>query len=196
MRACAALALFLGLAASAMADVEQGVEAWKQGDFRAALEQFRPAAEQGDARAQFYLAEAFNLGRGTVQDYAEALKWYVKAADGGNIDAQDKLCTAYFFGENIIRKDEALAVKMCAGAAQAGRVYAAFLAGYLYDFGKGVTADRRARRAVLQDRGRRRERRRAGSAGAHVLLRSGRGPGLRGSGQVEREGCGGGPALR
>jgi hypothetical protein len=73
MRVCAALVLFLSLAASAMADVEQGVEAWKRGDHRAALEQFKPAAEQGDARAQFYLAEAYNLGRGTVQDYAEAL---------------------------------------------------------------------------------------------------------------------------
>ena len=50
MRLCAALALFLGLAASASADVEKGVEAWKRGEYRAALEQFRPAAEQGDAR--------------------------------------------------------------------------------------------------------------------------------------------------
>ena len=88
MRLCAALALFLGLAASASADVEKGVEAWKRGEYRAALEQFRPAAEQGDARAQFYVAEAYNFGRGTVQDYAEALKWYVKAADAGNVDAQ------------------------------------------------------------------------------------------------------------
>ena len=65
-----------------------------------------------------------------------------KAAEQGQLEAQDKLCTAYFFGENIIRKDEAEAAKMCAGAAaRRARCTPAFLAGYLYDFGKGVPAD-------------------------------------------------------
>jgi TPR repeat protein len=62
-----------------------------QGEF----EHLKPAAEHGDGRAQFHLAEAYNLGRGTVQDYAEALKWYRKAADGGDVDAQTKLCIAF-----------------------------------------------------------------------------------------------------
>ena len=141
MRAGATLAMFLAFAGEAWADVQAGVDAWSKGDYRTAFDQFKPAAEAGDAKAQFYLAEAFNLGRGTVQDYAEALKWYRKAADQAHPEAMEKLCSAYFFGENIIRKDEIEAAKTCAGAAKAGKVYAAFLAGYLYDFGKGVAVD-------------------------------------------------------
>ena len=106
----------------ALADFDAGLEAYNKGDYKVAFDQFKEAAEQGDARAQFYLAESYNGGQGTVQDYSEALNWYRKAAEQLNPEALDKLCSAYFYGENIIRKDEAEAAKTCAAAARKGKI--------------------------------------------------------------------------
>jgi hypothetical protein len=41
----------------------------------------RPLADHGDAKAQSYLDLVYAQGRGVAQDYAEAVKWYRKAAD-------------------------------------------------------------------------------------------------------------------
>ena len=46
-------------------------------------EQWRKAAEQGDAKAQYYLGHCYNMGEGVAQDKAEAVKWYRKAAEQG-----------------------------------------------------------------------------------------------------------------
>ena len=91
MRAGVTLAILLACAGVAWADFQAGLEAWNKGDYRAAFDQFKPGAEQGDAKAQFYLGEAFNLGRGTVQDYVEALKWYRKAAEQGQPEAHGEV---------------------------------------------------------------------------------------------------------
>jgi len=45
-------------------------------------------AELGDASAQVTLGVNYGWGRGVPQDYAEAVKWYRKAAAQGNVDGQ------------------------------------------------------------------------------------------------------------
>ena len=73
-----ALALFLlSWSVSGQAqDVQKGMEAFDQGDFETALEEWRPLAEQGFAVAQFMLD--FDLlnsrGDGVPQDDTEAAK--------------------------------------------------------------------------------------------------------------------------
>ena len=141
MRVFLTLVLGLAFAGAALADFDKARDAYNRGEYKAAFEEFKQIAEQGDARAQFYLAESYNNGQGSVQDYAEALNWYRKAAEQNNPEALDRLCSAYYYGENIIRKDEAEAAKMCAGAGRKGKAGAAFLGAYLYDLGKGVPAD-------------------------------------------------------
>jgi len=101
MRAGAILGVLLAFAGSAWADFQAGLQAWEKADFRTAFDQFKPDAEAGDAKAQFYLGEAFSLGRGTVQDYAEALKWYRKAADQGLASAQNSLGVMYYNGQGV-----------------------------------------------------------------------------------------------
>ncbi len=141
MRRFATLVIFLALAGTARAEFQKGLDAWNGGDYKTAFEEFKQAAEQGDARAQFYLGEAYNRGRGVLQDYADALTWYRKAAEQNNADAQETLCSMYFFGQGIVPQDYAEGAKMCAGAGKQGRVYPAYLGGYLYEFGKGVNVD-------------------------------------------------------
>ena len=71
----------LGLTAPAWAGVNEGVAAYNRGDFATALREWRPLAEQGVAEAQFNLGLMYYDGEGVPQDYAEAVKWYRKAAE-------------------------------------------------------------------------------------------------------------------
>ena len=59
------------------------------------------AAEKGDANAQFSLAEIYDMGRGVVQDDAEAVRWYRRAADQGHVQAQHNLGVAYALGSSV-----------------------------------------------------------------------------------------------
>jgi TPR repeat protein len=60
------------------------------------------AAENGVAEAQLWLGVAFDqhvwFG---VTDKQESLKWFQRAAEGGNPDAQDTLGVCYEFGEGV-----------------------------------------------------------------------------------------------
>ena len=78
------LALCLTLLATpAGADPAAGVVAHMRGDFKAAYREWKPLADQGNARAQWGLALLYKEGQGVPQDYAEAAKWARKAADQG-----------------------------------------------------------------------------------------------------------------
>ena len=84
-----------------MADLEKGVEAHKAGDYIAALHEFRPLAEQGDAEAQSMLGFMYHHGEGVAQDDAQAVKWHRKAAGQGNADGQYNLGVIYATGKGV-----------------------------------------------------------------------------------------------
>jgi cell division septation protein DedD len=73
----------------AAADVKAGVDAWSRGDYRKAVEQWRPDAIKGDPDAQFNLAQAYKLGRGVPLDMPMAESWFRKAAMQGHSQAED-----------------------------------------------------------------------------------------------------------
>lgn len=79
----------LGLAVPVFADVKAGVDAWSRGDYRRAIDEWRPAAIKGDADAQFNLGQAYKLGRGVPVDMPMAEGWYRKAALQGHMQAED-----------------------------------------------------------------------------------------------------------
>ena len=60
--AFAALILLVGSIAQASAGMKEGVAAYQRGDYAAALGQFKPLAEKGDPKAQFYLGEMYGQG--------------------------------------------------------------------------------------------------------------------------------------
>ena len=93
--------LALVLAPPAWAGFQEGVDAYKRGDYDTALKEFRPLAEQGDALAQFKLGRMYAKGRGVPQDYQEAAKWYRLAAEQGYAMAQGALGDTYRVGIGV-----------------------------------------------------------------------------------------------
>jgi TPR repeat protein len=63
------------------------------------LREWRPLAEQGDARAQFDLGLLYENGDGVPRDYAKARQWYEKSAAQGGTKAQFYLGMQAAFGE-------------------------------------------------------------------------------------------------
>ena len=85
------------------ASIEDGQAAYNTGDYKAALEIWRPLAEQGNARAQNNLGVMYENGKGVPQNIAEAVKWYRLAAEQGHGGAQNNLGLIYAIGRGIRR---------------------------------------------------------------------------------------------
>ncbi len=56
-----------------------------------AVEWWRQAANLGYVHAQYVLGDAYFNGRGIPQSYEQALSWFAKAANQGDVDAKDRL---------------------------------------------------------------------------------------------------------
>ncbi len=89
----------------AFADVKAGVDAWSRGEYKKAVENWRPLAIAGDADAQFNLGQAYKLGRGVPVDLALAEEWYRKAAFQGHVQAEDAYGLTLFQNS---KRDEAV----------------------------------------------------------------------------------------
>ena len=100
-RVALAVARLIGLATPSQADYQAGQAAYRLGDYATALQEFKPLAERGDARAQASLGFMYDKGQGVSQDHAEALKWYRKAAEQGEAMAQFNLGTMYAVGQSV-----------------------------------------------------------------------------------------------
>ncbi len=84
LRLSTRVAHFLGVALPEETDFEVGVEAWGRGDYDAAVQEFRPLAEQGHAQAQMNLGIIYSQGRGVPKDSVQAYRWYTLAASQGD----------------------------------------------------------------------------------------------------------------
>lgn len=58
-------------------------------------------AQQGDPQAQLFVGYLYETGQGVRQDYAEAIRWYRKAAEQGNTIAQAQLGNMYRLGKGV-----------------------------------------------------------------------------------------------
>ncbi len=135
-----AVALLIGLAVPAWADYLDGMVAYVLGEYATALQEFKPLADKGHAKAQAGLGLMYELGRGVPQDYAEAVKWYHKAAEQGNAGGQNGLGWMYYHGQGV-PQDYAEAVKWTRKAAEQGVARAQHLLGFMYREGQGVPQD-------------------------------------------------------
>jgi TPR repeat protein len=93
-----AITVSLPLRAESLRD---GVDAYNNGQYVEASEVFRALAEQGDAKAQFNLAQMYSNGQGVVQDHRLAVRWWRRAAEQGDPDAQMNVGVSYGFGQGV-----------------------------------------------------------------------------------------------
>ena len=100
------------------------------------------SAESGDAAAQVELGILYysGLADSPRPDYAEALKWFQRAADQGNADAQDRIGLMYYSGKGV-PQDFAEAAHWYQLAAQGGNYHARLMLSDMYRGGVGVPRD-------------------------------------------------------
>ena len=58
-------------------------------------------ADQGNADAQLNLGLMYEYGKGTEEDYTQAVRWYRKAAEQGDTIAQLNLAVMYKYGTGV-----------------------------------------------------------------------------------------------
>ena len=87
-KALAALLLLTLLCGPARAGFDEGLAAFYNFDYDAALNEWIPLAEAGDPRAQYQVALMYYRGEGLPQDYEKAVLWYRRSAERGDVDAQ------------------------------------------------------------------------------------------------------------
>ena len=145
------LVLFFVLVLHAFADFQTALDAYNNKDSATALKEFQPLAEQGDARAQYYLGDLYGFGDGVSQNDAEAEKWFQlalenlpKLAEKGDAEAQYELgLMSYDWGGYYgIPFDVKEIVKWWTMAAEQGHVEAQKGLGEVYYYGEeGVPKD-------------------------------------------------------
>lgn len=120
--------------------VDDGFDAFPNGNHELPFELISDSAEQGNAIAQYSLGVLYDIGNGVPQDFTEATKWYRLAADQGNASAQAGLGWLYRTG-NSVPQDYTEAAKWYGLAARRGVAPAQFSLGMAYDAGNGVPQD-------------------------------------------------------
>jgi len=103
------------------------------------FENTKAKAEQGNPSSQCALGEIYSHGfLGVTKNDAEAVKWFQKAAEQGDAEAEDDLGICYRDGLGI-PKDAVEAVRWFRKAAEQGFDRAQHNLAYCYNFGIGVT---------------------------------------------------------
>lgn len=128
-----AIALALGLQASAQAGFAEGANAYNARNYAAALKEIVPLARSGHAEAQHLLGLMYYMGRGVARDYKLAFSWHHKAARQGKADAQYVVGAMYYTG-NSVPQDQRHAVTWFRKAAEQGHGEAQHALGLMYRY--------------------------------------------------------------
>ena len=106
---------------------EKGEEAYDAGDYKTALSYLKPAAEMGNADAQYRLGWLYDTGKGVPQSYKTAMEYYEKAAAQGHSYAMFSLGWFYCYGQGVKINYEKAAEYFRASAALGNTDSQAFL---------------------------------------------------------------------
>lgn len=106
-------------------------------DTEKAFEYFNIAADNGSAKAQYYVGQMYENGISVEQDYSLALEYYLKAADSDFSPALNQIGYLYFNGYGV-DVDFSSTVYYQKLAALQGYAPAQVNLGYLYENGYGV----------------------------------------------------------
>lgn len=137
-----AILLSFTLASGALAGpLEDGKAAFDAGQYETAMQSFSEGFRNGDAASGYYLARMLELGLGVEADPTSAMRLYRQSAEGGNVEALNRVALMHYRGEAGAAQDYAEAVRLFDLAAEQGDRNALFNLGKLYFEGKGVEKD-------------------------------------------------------
>lgn len=128
---------FLAASAGAQAGLQEGINAYRFGDFALALKELRPLADKGNSDAQRFLGDMYSDGNGVKQSHKEAASWYRKAAMQGNAPAQYALGVMCDRGIGVKQNDKE-AASWYHKAAELGNTEAQYSLGVMYQHGRGA----------------------------------------------------------
>lgn len=100
-----ALALCLGLACPALAEIETARDLMDAGDYAAAMEELLPAAQAGNAEAEELIGVMYASGLGVERDDERAFEWYLRSAMKGHAGAQSGVGWYYEVGRGMPAPD-------------------------------------------------------------------------------------------
>jgi len=115
-------------------------QAESKGDFAAAVNWYRRAAETGDGTAAYKVGLAYLNGNGVTADQKDALEWIRRAAEAGNDTAMCRLGAIYWVGGGVAR-DNSAGLQWYHKAAEAGNSEAMYAIAQAYYGGDGVPSD-------------------------------------------------------
>ncbi|MEE9240571.1 MAG: tetratricopeptide repeat protein [bacterium] len=139
-----AIFLFAGLnspgRAAEQSGFRDGMEAYKEQNYKKAFRLWHSLAEKGHAKAQYNLAILYIQGNGTSKNPREAAKWLRKSAKQGHANAQYNLGLMFLNGEGVKKSDKE-AIKWFRKAAEQDDGLAQYNLAAMYVYGKGVRKD-------------------------------------------------------
>lgn len=124
-------------AAPCLASFDSGLKAYKKKDFARAMKDFKA---DGSKNSCYNIGIMYYKGEGVKQDRREAVQWFRKAADLGDMNAQFTMGMLYDKGEDLAL-DQGEAYRWYRKAAEQGHRQAQFNIGYMYTMGEGVKKD-------------------------------------------------------
>jgi TPR repeat protein len=120
--------------------------------FKEAMDNFMPLAQQGNPYAEYYMGSMFYDGRGTTKDFTRAFKWLTKSSNQNCHEAQYLLAKMYMKGNNV-KKDPKLASQLILKSANGGYGKAQTFLGIAYwKKGQKKEANEWFRKANLTDK--------------------------------------------
>lgn len=123
-----------------------GRDAYRAGDYAAALTNFLQAAEAGHVESQFLCGQMYRRGVGVEVNDKTALNWYKRAAKQGHLGGQMACGSIYEEGRGT-EVDLKRALSWYEQAAKQGCVDAQLKCGYMYYGGRAETRNpKKARR--------------------------------------------------
>lgn len=118
-------------------DFKDGGNAYIDGDYETAANEFIPLAERGDHRAMYALGSMYAAGLGVEKDLKKAFELFKEAAQNGRADAMYKLGLMYEEGLGI-RKNIKKALRYYQKSAKQGYPLGQYQLGLMYMNGSGV----------------------------------------------------------
>lgn len=117
-QALVAAVIALGWSPAVHAGAKEGLAALELSDYRTAIRELTPAAEQGDTAAQAALGRIHLNGWGTARDPATAARWFRRAAEAG--DPVSRKMLAFLYESGIGVPKDAEEAKRWLAAAESG----------------------------------------------------------------------------